>query len=78
MPEKNDPKAAEKKAVNSTVAAAGKESRDPKEKSITKADIKSMSKYKAQQNSTPIKIPGLLQKIEEEVAIKAALLKSAS
>ncbi len=53
-----------------TVAAAGKE----KKQSLSKADIKGMSKFQAQQILNE-KDPDLLNKIEKEVAEKAAVLK---
>ena len=53
-----------------TVAAAGKEKKKP----LTKADIKGMSKFKAQQIINE-KDPELLKKIEMEVTAKAAVLK---
>ena len=54
-----------------TVAAAGKEG---KKKPLTKADIKGMSKYEAQQILNE-KDPEILNKIEAEVAARAAVLK---
>ena len=56
---------------NETVAAAGKEE---KKKPLTKADIKGMSKYEAQQILNE-KDPEILNKIEAEVAARAAVLK---
>jgi hypothetical protein len=56
---------------NNTVAAAGKEG---KKKPLTKADIKGMSKYQAQQILNE-KDPEILNKIEAEVAAKAAVMK---
>jgi hypothetical protein len=53
-----------------TVAAAGKE----KKKSLTKAEIKGMSKFEAQKILNE-KDPELLNKIEQEVSAKAAVLK---
>jgi hypothetical protein len=53
-----------------TVATAGKE----KKKTLTKSDIKGMSKYQAQKILNE-RDPEMLNKIEKEVAEKAASLK---
>ena len=56
--------------TDKTVAAAGNE----KKKSLTKSDIKGMSKYQAQQILNE-RDPEMLNKIEREVAAQAASMK---
>ena len=57
-------------SAGATVAEAGKE----KKKVMTKVDIKNMSKLEAQKIINE-RDPDLLQKIEEEVAAKAKVIK---
>ena len=60
----------DKKKATGKVAEAGKEKKKP----LTKVDVKSMSKLEAQKIINE-KDPNLLQRIEDEVAAKAKVIK---